>query len=182
MSRFDHSLSAGLRNLAEGAQVLIVDVDGVLLNNLPRLHHICEIRDGHIEYKTEGADWEAYEREAPKDTPLPLCKMLRRLSMVYALIFLTARSESQFQVSTFIDAISPFIPGNEDWYYQFKDTSPQEEDAVEYKRRIVKKIQAAGLDVVAAIDDSLENINMFKQEGICVLRCHDTINEHSMEY
>ncbi len=53
---------------------------------------------------------------------------------------------------------------------------------MDYKRRIVKKIQAAGLDIVAAIDDSLENINMFKEEGICALRCHDTINKHSMEY
>lgn len=182
MADFDHSLAAGLRNLRKDSQVLIVDVDGVLLNNLPRLHHICEIRDGRIEYKTAGADWEAYEREAPEDEPLPLCRMLRRLSVVYTLIFLTARPEDQFQISTFENAIKPFIPGYEDWYYQFKDTAPHEENSVDYKRRIVKKIQAAGLDIVAAIDDSIKNINMFKQEGICVLRCHDTINEHSMEY
>lgn len=183
MSRIDHDLNPNLHNLSPEAQVILIDVDGCLFDNEPRLHHICEVVDGHIRYKShDRADWKSYELEAPNDEAMKLCKLLKRLSFVYDLVFLTARNDDDFQVNTFVRAIQPHIGTNGNWFYQFKDTSPADESAVDYKRRIVQSLKEKGVEIVLAIDDSLTNIEMFKSEGICALRCHDTINKTNIGY
>lgn len=183
MSRFDHDLIPNLGNIHTNAQVVLIDVDGCLLDNEPRLHHICELVDGHIQYKpAERSDWKAYEKEAPNDKAMRLCKLLKRLTYVYDLVFLTARTDDDFQVNAFVRAIQPYIGANGNWYFQFKGTPPGKESAVDYKRRIVQMLKAQRIDIVLAIDDSLTNIEMFKEEGICALRCHDNINETNMDY
>lgn len=181
MSRFDHDLIQNIDNIADGAQVLIIDVDGVLMDNRERLHYITEIVDGEIQYK-EKPDWKTYEKEAPNDKPMLLCRSLKRLTYIYDIIFLTARNNDDFQTGVFERAIQPFMGANGNWYYRFKDTPPSQENAVDYKRRVVTDLQDRGIEIVLAIDDSLSQIEMYKSLGICALRCHDTITDSSMFY
>lgn len=183
MSRIDHDLNQNIDQLSPNAQVILIDVDGCLMDNTERLGHICEIVDGHIQYKSGNrADWKTYEKEAPNDKAMKLCKLLKRLLYVYDVVFLTARNDDDFQVNTFVRAIQKYVGTNGNWFYQFKDTPPSEENAVDFKRRAVRNMRERGLDIVLAIDDSLTNVEMFKEEGICALRCHDSINDTNINY
>lgn len=161
--------------------VILCDVDGVLFDNTHRLHHIVEDEAGG--YK-EDSDWPAFNAEVGGDTPMGMCKVIGKLAQVYTVIFLTAREQNMFQMSTFVQAIKPFMPPGPRWFMQFRDVAefPPKVPSHAYKRAMVDRMRAAGLNPVMAIDDSLDQVNMYKEAGIVALRCHDPITEKNMTY
>lgn len=178
----DYFLDAFLQRVPTGTEVILCDVDGVLFDNRHRLHHIVESIDGKEVYLDE-PNWPAFNAEVGGDKAMGMCKIIGRFANVYPVVFLTARRESPFQVTTFVRAIEPYMPVG-GWCVHFRDADefPHKVPSHVYKRTAVQRMREAGLVPVIAFDDSLDQVNMYRDLGIVAMRCHDVIDEHNLLY
>lgn len=178
----DYLLGSLLERVPAGTEVILCDVDGVLFNNQHRLHHIVEVIDGKEVYLDE-PDWPAFNSEVGGDKPMGMCNIIGRFAKVYPVVFLTAREESPFQIASFVQAIEPYMPVG-DWCVHFRDGDefPYKVPSHVYKRTAVERMRDAGLVPVIAFDDSLDQVNMYRDLGIVAMRCHDVIDEHNLLY
>ncbi len=173
-------LTTNIEHLGDQARVIIVDVDGVVFDNTARLNeHLIEVVDGRRQVRSD-ADHEKYHAEVYKDVPTAFYPELRPLSSLYTIVFVTARPASDFQEQAFLDMLQD--PPEGLWFYQFQGGPYAGMSSVEYKRAIVRLLREHGVDIVFAIDDSLAMMNMYKDEGVCALRCHDHIDDAGLHY
>lgn len=168
-----HSLQENLPYLR---RVIILDVDGVLLDTRHRIHHIVNVNSGDM---LEAPDWLAYEREREFDTPLPAASLLDTFLSIADVVLLTARPNSIAQVDSMVRLLN-LKALRPNWYLQLRDNL--EQCPVEYKRSVVQNMKHYGIDILFAIDDSQQQCLMYRGLGICALRCMDTIDAWNHNY
>jgi len=165
-------------------QVAFVDVDGVVANNLHRLHHLVETVDGKQRYRKD-ADWRSYVKEEPGDTPGLGCNMVYNLSQTYSIVFLTARDDlPNPQRAALLQKLSDWC-NLSDSALVMRPRDPVTGKALAastFKVEVLKHMKRQGVPIGLFIDDSQQNCLAVATLGVPTLRFYNHIDETSLEY
>lgn len=145
-------------------QAIIVDIDGTLADARHREHHL-EIKAG------ERVDWEAWDRELPKDTPFLWCVELITAMKNHGveIIFLTGRGErTRFDTGVWL------LHHVGDWAalktLLMRGTGDYRKDTV-IKTEFYEKVIKPQYDVLFALDDRDSVAEMWRSLGVVCLHC-----------
>lgn len=175
-----------LSNLGGGhVPAILIDLDGVIIDNSHRLHHIVKTVDGK-QTERHDADWAAFHAAAPQDTAGVFAPIITRLIRfgVYAPIFLSARIEIESGtreriLNTVRSALNTHtLP---DWSLILREQGSKEPPP-QFKGRIIDAMQAAGIEIAFALDDSHANCLQFKGRGIPTLRAYNHLADDAYHY
>lgn len=146
---------------ALGAEInhrcVIFDVDGTLLSNEHRVHHL------HKEPK----DWEAFGATMHEDTPIEQVVMLARLlRQHFAIVICTGRMEKYREVTT------ASFRKHDIWHDMMfmRPTNDHRPDAV-VKRELLDEIQAVGFHPQFVVEDRNSVVKMWREAGLVCLQC-----------
>ena len=164
---------------------ILIDIDGVILDNTHRLHHIvCVGEDGRQAPRLD-ADWTAFHGEAHKDTPGAYVDFVKTLvvSGAYVPVFLTARVEIWTDTrATLMAKINEVLGLN------FPDVSVIMRErksmfpAPAFKDHIVQRMLERGIKIGFALDDSHQNCLEFRARGIPTFRAYNHLSEDAWNY
>lgn len=138
---------------------VIVDIDGTLASNTWRLHHI---RDGR-------KDWKRFFAEMDRDAPVgPLVDLVRWLAHEVEIVVMSGRPADHE------GTIRRWLAEHQVVYDQLhlRPAGDYRPDTV-VKRELYRDRVAADWDVVLAIDDREQVIDMWRAEGLYVLAVVD---------
>lgn len=158
--------------------VAIVDVDGVVLNIDHRLPHILGTKPTAEEVRSPKGDWPTFHSLAHLDTAAAAAKLIKTLHEKghFTIVFLTARSFHTEPTALEMCLRRELGLKLGDYLCVMKNTTIAEEHSVDYKRRTVRRLLAAGINVEFAIDDQHALAVMFAEEGIPSLRLYNHVD------
>ncbi|WYW02788.1 polynucleotide kinase [Pseudomonas phage vB_PpuM-Peetri] len=192
-----------LKRAAPWKPILIVDIDGVVLNNEHRLHHIVHTVDG-VQVNRTDADWVSFHANGHLDTPGAAAAFIEAASNAFTPVFVTARVAFGEQRKHVHDMLAKTLPKVKDFNWRrgcpSKDEifplfmrAPNENweankvnggDAIvhhsEYKRVAIHWLRAQGINPMAGLDDSLTICKMFAEEGLLSLRVHNHVADAAL--
>ena len=152
---------------------VIIDIDGTLSNNEHRLHHIRIKRSGLDVVQPTPEDWGAYNEAMIHDTVNEWCKnIILGLNKVDTPVLLVSGRGAEYMKETL-----QWLSDNgmrvgsefENLYLRsIKDYRPDYETKLEiYLKRIEPYF-----DVLFAIDDRQQVVDMWRKQGIICLQCN----------
>ena len=151
-------------------KALIVDIDGTLASNE---HRIVLVKDPTGGVKK---DWKTYRSLASLDPPFRWCvETLRAFGSIgYTILFVTGRNESERQVTTdWLLKHVPFALIPECLLHMRPDNDYRQDFVV--KREIFYREIDAKYDVVMALDDRRQVVEMWRELGLICLQPWDNI-------
>ena len=164
---------------------MIIDIDGVVLNNAHRLHHIvCTDAEGNQQPRVD-ADWVEFHKAAHLDTPGDYAPLVKELIIqgVYAPVFLTARVEIWDTTrSRLADQLHQALGFPVPLFSIIMRERQSSFTAHTFKNHITSLMLSRGVKVGMAIDDSHVNCLEFKALGIPTLRAYNHLREDALLY
>ena len=177
----------------------IIDIDGVILDNAHRLHHIVHTVDGKQAFKGAQADWAAFHGAAHLDTPGAFVPVLQQIIAAKAFhpVFLTARVERTSDVRKalhdHLERVLGYCPQVHDvimravdpnWNKDASDAAQgRAETHAEFKARVLKSMMdQPNVRIGLLVDDSHANCLAVKALGVPTLRLYNHIDETSFHY
>lgn len=163
--------------------VMLVDIDGVVLNNNHRLPHIVDTGPDGRQVTRADADWQTFHSLGHLDTPGVFAPVVEDLIRVYIPIFLTARVEiwehtRKALADQLSGALGRTINPN---LIVFRERQASGR-VKEFKRNFAKELIESGIRIGVAIDDSHENCEQFRSLGIPTLRAYNHLRDDALLY
>jgi len=170
--------------LNKDTPVALIDIDGVVLNNNHRLHHIVETGADGKQRPRSDPDWKAFHAAAHLDTPGVFAPIVRDLIIgQYYPIFLTARVEIWDTTrSNLVQMLSAAIQYPIDPRFIILRDRDSSWPADKFKAHIVSQMIMRGIKIGVALDDSHANCQAYRLMGIPVLRAYNHLREDALEY
>lgn len=183
---------------AQRRPVAIFDVDGVTLDNNHRLPLIVHVVDGK-QVQRPDPDWQAFHQLAYLDRAGAALPLIQALAHTHSIVFVTARVELANDPAVehppgrnivhdhLLDMLDTVLQGRlefglvmrKPFNYDGSEGDPVQNHA-EFKREVIHELRSHGLFPVIGVDDSLAICNMFTEEGLLSLRCHNHVPEAAL--
>jgi len=162
--------------------IILIDIDGVMQDNIHRLPHICEVVDGK-ERKKKKPDWATYVSLAEHDTPGAFCAAVQKLQLIAKPVYLTARVDTMVR-PWLVERIRELTrePYPITIMREPQDNGGKYESASTYKRRATQALLDARIPILFAVDDSHKNCLMFQELGIVTLRLYNHLDSTRLTY
>ncbi len=146
-------------------KAIIVDLDGTLSDNTPRLHYF----DNHTQVK----DWTAINELSRYDLPNLWCQEMVHIykDAGYKILFITGRAENAKQVT--IEWLTRYLSPHVDYELHMRGAHDTREDFI-VKEEIYTFLIAPRYDVSFAIDDRQQVVDMWRRIGLTCLQCKDS--------
>lgn len=136
---------------------IIVDIDGTVADLTHRLHH--------LETPGKKRDWDSFYATQELDTPMPkTIEFVKDKSKDHSVLFITGRPDDYAGVTK--DWLDSHFPGLNYELYMRSDYTPP----AEYKKSVYNNLIKDRYQVVLALDDDQENLDMFSSLGIRAIK------------
>lgn len=144
-------------------KAIIVDLDGTLTDNTHRIHM----------FNQDVKDWTYINELSRYDLPHTWCQELVHLykDAGYKIIFLTGRAANARPVT--VEWLTRYISPHVDYELHMRAEHDHREDCL-CKQEILVNSLLPRYDIVFAIDDRQQNVEMFRSLGIVCLHCKES--------
>ncbi len=140
-------------------KIILMDLDGVICDSRHRAHLVPPEDKRHC-----NEAWHPFVAECVNDAPIPAgLEMLNALLCTIPVFIITSRQENfSQQTGQWLEGRVPGTQSPEIIYRANDDHRPP----AEYKRHTLRKLVAQGYEILFAIDDDPQIVEMYQQESI----------------
>ena len=140
------------KELPEGSEVVIFDLDGVISDASHRQHFL----------KKSEKDWDGFFSACTQDPPIYSgLQLINLIHQLQGVIILTARP-----VTIQSETLDWLKRHDVDWNALIMRSEQDHKSSAEMKLLAINEISAASFDPILVFDDDPKNIAMFKEQGI----------------